>query len=895
MARLLSADIDSALNNGAVLVTPNQRLARACLADFARLRTQEGKLGWPTPHVVPFQSWLQSLYRDLFATGRVSKRLLSEEQSLALWREVINQSDTAAVLSLNATATSVANAWEIENSWVIDLAPSALPLTEDQAQYELWKKHYLDLCAERGCIDSACVSRTLQESLADSLGVLPEQLVLFGFPEVSTGVRQFLAHLSTLGCQVHEALPENSQSPDVTVVSCRDDESELRQCANWARQCYTDMPESSASVGIVIPDLHARRDAVIRAFDAVFYPASTPADIAKIGRPYDVSLGLPLSRFAPVEHALMFLEFAYDQLGGGELSRFLLSPYLADAAKEQDARAAYDARLRADRVRIAGIGRLRTDRGTPALLRDHIHKTGDTLKLGRAQPSIWLSRFIEVLEALGWPGNSASGSVEYQAIEAWFKALEQLQGLDDIVGNLSWRSMLTLLREHIQGLIFQPQTPELPIQILGILESQGLRFDKLRVLGMDNESWPPVTTASPFLPLKWQKLASVPGAASDIDVARSKAIVALWMRAADSVTFSHASHRNASELHCAAVLSDHGIPKIESAIDEQAYASEVISNLISLTGIADYSGPGVAAEAQVGGGARLFEDQAHCPFRAYVVHRLGIRELEEPGLGIDARDKGNLFHDTVQYFWQDVKSLIVLRTLLESEDDFAQQLNKSIDAAFENADIGFSALRDIEKRRVFRVARQWLVMHEKLRDAFTVRELEDEKEFVFGPLQLKLKVDRVDELDTGGAIIIDYKTGKYNSTSSWVEPRITSPQLPLYAVLQDKPVDAVCFAQVATNEQKFVGMGVQRGVLPGIKEPATESASWTQQLEDWRERLTLLAEEINAGVATVTPGKKSCARCPLPSVCRVDASVVDSAEENAGQESGLGLHGGANS
>lgn len=881
MIRLLTTEIDHALTRGAVLVTPNQRLARACLADYAQLRIDEGLLGWPTPQIVPYNTWLQSLYRDLFATGRVSKFLLSQEQSLAMWREILSQSESQAILSPGATAVSIAKAWELENAWLIDQSPASMPQTEDQLHYEGWKKQYLDACSLQESVDVAGLSRYLLESLGEEDQVLPSEIVLFGFPEVASGMQRFLNHTGTLGCRVVKATPKTIEASIRSVVTCTDDEAELQQCARWARQYFEDDTDSSATIGIVIPDLHIRRDQVVRVFDAVFFPAANPIDIEKLGRPYDVSLGLPLSRFAPVDHALMFLEFTFDRLSGGELSRLLLSPYLADASVEHDARAAYDARLRSDRIRSLGVGGLRKDGRTPALLKHVVEKVGDEIQLGRATPSVWLDRFVDVLGTLGWPGDIAPDSVDFQAIEAWFQALEDLQGLDEIIGVVSWRSMLMLLNEHIAGLIFQPQTPELPIQILGVLESQGLTFNALRVLGMDNESWPPVTTASPYLPLQWQKLARIPGAANDVDMLRNQQVVRHWLASANEIIFSHSSHRNGNELQCALVLSDFDIKHVEVAVDESDSASKLISELISLSGVADYTGPVVSSDVRVGGGARLFEDQAYCPFRAFAMHRLGIRELEEPGLGIDARDKGNLFHDTIQFFWRDVKTLLALRTLLESDDAFELQLNKSIDEAFSNTAIAFPALRDVEKRRVYRVVQQWLVMHEKLRDGFTVRELEEEREFVFGPLQLKLKVDRVDELDTGGSIIIDYKTGKYNTTSSWSEERITSPQLPLYAVLQEKPVDAVCFAQVATNQQKFVGMGVQRGVLPGIKAPVAEDESWVQQLVDWRERLELLAEEIHDGIATVTPGKNACARCPLPSLCRIDATVLDNAEENS--------------
>ena len=38
--------------------------------------------------------------------------------------------------------------------------------------------------------------------------------------------------------------------------------------------------------------------------------------------------------------------------------------------------------------------------------------------------------------------------------------------------------------------LFQPESPDAPIQILGVLESAGLRFDCLWVSGLTDEAWP---------------------------------------------------------------------------------------------------------------------------------------------------------------------------------------------------------------------------------------------------------------------------------------------------------------------------------------------------------------------------------------------------------------------
>jgi len=360
------------------------------------------------------------------------------------------------------------------------------------------------------------------------------------------------------------------------------------------------------------------------------------------------------------------------------------------------------------------------------------------------------------------------------------------------------------------------------------------------------------------------------------------------------VIFSHALHRHGGDIECSPMLHElltsagaecnSDEPQVQSNNEHppMLVAMDNVARQVALMTLEDALGPGVPAGTRVKGGARLLEDQAHCPFRAYAIHRLGIRELEEPGIGIDARDKGTLFHATVQYFWEAVKSLEQLQAM--DDETLDHQLASAVSQAFAETEITSVELRNIEKERVFKIAKHWLIDHESRRDDFTVTALENSDEYDFGPLKLKLAVDRVDELADGSTVIIDYKTGRRNSTASWKEERITSPQLPLYTVLQKTPVTAVCFAQVAANQQRFVGMGVEKAVLPGVVPPANDAQSWEQQLQDWTDRLGQLADEIHHGVASVTPGKNACLYCPLQALCRVDESTLEAAQEQLTQD-----------
>ena len=49
--------------------------------------------------------------------------------------------------------------------------------------------------------------------------------------------------------------------------------------------------------------------------------------------------------------------------------------------------------------------------------------------------------------------------------------------------------------------LFQPETPEVPVQVLGLIEAAGMTFDHLWVMGLSDEAWPTPVHLNPFIPV----------------------------------------------------------------------------------------------------------------------------------------------------------------------------------------------------------------------------------------------------------------------------------------------------------------------------------------------------------------------------------------------------------
>jgi ATP-dependent helicase/DNAse subunit B len=141
---------------------------------------------------------------------------------------------------------------------------------------------------------------------------------------------------------------------------------------------------------------------------------------------------------------------------------------------------------------------------------------------------------------------------------------------------------------------------------------------------------------------------------------------------------------------------------------------------------------------------------------------------------------------------------------------------------------------------------------------------EQPRELVVGGLRLRARIDRIDRLDDGSLVVIDYKSTA-PSLAAWEGSRPDEPQLPLYATSLPEAVSAVAFAQVRTGDSHFRGYGAEPLALPGIK-----AAEMEDLLDAWRGVLALLAGAFRSGHAAVDPKQRAtCDYCHLHPLCRI--------------------------
>ena len=130
---------------------------------------------------------------------------------------------------------------------------------------------------------------------------------------------------------------------------------ELEAAARWARE---KLEAGAKRIGVVVPELAARRREVLRVFARTMNPAHAVPGQGPRALPFDVSLGEPLSDTPLAHAALSILALALGEIPFEQASRLLRSPFVGGGEEEMAARARLDAALRRKAPARLALGKL---------------------------------------------------------------------------------------------------------------------------------------------------------------------------------------------------------------------------------------------------------------------------------------------------------------------------------------------------------------------------------------------------------------------------------------------------------------------------------------------------------------------------------------------------------
>ena len=873
----LKKDIEA----GALILTPNNRLATKIRQAWGQYQQQCGNTSWAQPEIYAIEQWIHEQWLQCCDAGieqASAGMVISPQMEQILWEQVIeDDSEKPDHLLASGFASLARSSYSVVQRWQIPLQR----LQQDSPLLWRWIKAFRQKLKQYRLITTADRATTL--ITASNFGGIQQQhqnqIITVGFdsiPPLYLDVINVHSNPASLPDHNHQKISSDSKSygvgkknndGQVQRTSFYDEQQELMTAARWAKEKQQTNPEQR--IGIIIPELARIRAQVERTFSQELEDNYQHPSQPQSATPFNISAGIPLSSSPQVSSALLLLSLNRKHLPLEDLCRLLNSPFWGP--EDTNLRAAAEKRLR----------RLARHQLSSAEFRYQIYLAEQnlecsglsdsleqmaTLSKGRTREiankasfSEWQKLFLQQLEILNWPGERTLDSIEYQQYQHWLKVLEEYPSLDQLQQKVSLHEALRQLQYMTDNCIFQAETNDAPIQILGLLESSGLHFDHLWVMGMDNHHWPPSISPNPLLSISLQREYETPRSSPDRELALAQSQITGLKNAADNVVFSYSEFDTTQLRQASTLIAD--LPEIDASKLTNTAITEGLTSSVTLEEISCEYGPALEETKDsfpntttIRGGSGLFKDQASCPFNAFARHRLGAIKPPEPQLGLSSMDRGSLLHDCLEQLWQ---QLGCQQTLLElNEQDLEHLIQETVANTLQRwkkrrSDLFGPEFSLIEQQRLTALLKQWLEV-EKTRPEFKVVAFEERTETNFGGLPLKLIIDRIDQLGDGRKVIIDYKTGKA-STGGWLGDRPEQPQLPLYVLCSESPVAAATFAVINVSQQQFVGFSETPNLLPDVRAPGkrSEPESWEDLLTQWQQSLTLLAEEFKQGYAAV--------------------------------------------
>lgn len=855
-----------------VILCSSARLARSIQQDIARQQQSAGITYWASPNVQTWSEWLQNAIEEALLVGWVSDVPpipLSNFNEQLLWQEVISRAlrnnTFGELFDISGMAGAAVEANRYMVAWNLHL-PSE-HLAEETRQFLNWQRLFRQRCSELHVLENVRYLDWQLNVLARFPSAAFSSLTVqfAGFDQSAPQEQRLRNLLSQLGAEVREFQTIQLHSAAAEHRQYENEEQECRAAVAWVERQLEHNPD--ARLAIITPRLSEVRNRLSDLLDDVFYPLSNRPGMAQMQRRYNFSLGTPLARQPIIHSALRLLRCFYTyQLQQSELAELLRSPFWSAGISEADARAQLDAAMREQLPlqftlsRFADFVRHKLEAGLKLnQLDEHLQAALHVINDKKATAAEWAQHFDTLLNTLAWPGERTINSLEYQATNAWHKAMQSLMGLDVLARKMTGLEAIGYLQQICQNQVFQPETELQPsIQILGIMEALSSPVDGVWCMHMNDHIWPPPARPNPLLPAFIQRQAGLPNADNTVQAAFAAGIHHRLLHSANTLIFSSSCMEGDSELRVSPLMQDIASAQADHALAQTLAETLAQVNQPLMEYVEDRRAPPVQAGEHVRGGTGLLKAQAVCPAWAFYQFRLGARALKTPVAGLDSMTRGSLVHGVLERFWRrhhyaDLRDMSA-EALMKALDKAVQQTLQAFTA---ESGVATATMLELEFERLVKLVGEWLA-YEKTRNlSFRIIDCEFEKKVQICGIELTLKIDRLHQLEDGGLEFIDYKTGTAPKTKSWGEDRITEPQLPIYAAFYadaSERVTGVYFGMVKLADCDYVGAcAADFEDEQGKRQHKFENNfdSWPHLLEHWKTAIEAIAQELRDGEASV--------------------------------------------
>ncbi len=855
-----------------------------------------GKMGWVPPDILSLNAWIWKTWNMTWP----STRPLSHISCLHLWKEASDRvpppapflPDMKLFQALDETYTVlVRHGLSREGP-----TASATPILS-------WRRDIIRafeaLVHDLQGFHPAFLPLQLAQTIQKGSVRLPKVIVLAAF-EAPAPVENTLFDCLASQCTLRRFdLPAGAPEITERVVT----PSRKQEVAWLTRELVTDARTTSLNrLGVVVPDTETYVPCIKHAFREIM---GKPIDQSRSA--YNISLGTPLLDQPLVQSGVLPLRFWAQGQPRTLLLALVLSTYYARWATNRDRIA------RADSVwRKQGMD---TDlRSLLQTLLDHSpeifsqvngsHPTleqalGSFLQGSDRTVSEWVRTLEEFWNAVGFPViTDEADSVAWRHVRTVLHRMREdlkrtSMNLADFKGLL--QHLLSKERVQTQG------SEEAGIQVLGVIESRGLSFERLYVIGLSAASFPSPVRPLPLLDA-WERH-QVQGATAESQYAFGEEAFRHLLACAPHVTLIRPEEESAEPLAASPFWAQVAAEEVHRTVDPWNAPDPVWARATWLQdakkGLANPAvfppdDPPVAGDilpkaVSVSQLAAAFV----CPFRFYAETVLKVFPLEELIMGMSPSERGNRLHRALAFFTRryrdqaptEKKDAAFMETLIRACSDEALSLDHG-QAHHAGKDALGRHSRVMERRRWIGgndeapgLLTQWLdVELQRLDEGWCWLSEESSFEGLTAPgwpFSLSGRIDRIDGHRDKGLMLWDYKSGEHPSKQAVVE-HLIDPQIPAYVFAAKEHRIAGLEKAPGPGAHVSGGYILLKGPSSvGHKALTPKDGIWDPVLKLWKEAVEALGNKLASGEFKANPypvsdgarQKAACQYCPYKPLC----------------------------
>ncbi len=898
------------LSSGATVIVPNNRLKDAVVQNYAERQERDV---FRTPAVFGIDVWVRERWEYAASLGIspfCTRQPISGSEELFVWIEIIE--DSLAVYPLlnpEETAIHASHAYQLMKQWQLHSHKTeelqlytAIP---DIAAFLVWCEKFEAICEVRRIISLVdCIELITRHLTTAQLFPLPDAVVLLNFSQPPPLYAELFDSLNTLIQLETLTTAVQSNVPEFTHHVFQDKGSEFQFIANWALATVTEDP--TAHIGILGELADDQRSELERLLSNTL----NPQHIIE----FNVSWSLfnsshhshSLLDETHIHDAFLLFQLTDSEQESEEFCRLLRSPFVLPDSGEQRARAELEKELRhriTNRYRTQGLSFYADQEGksyschefATAMLsvRERFRRLPKT-----ATPDKWRIFLLEILEIFNWPGAKLTVT-QRNSVRRFSESLEQVGVLTPIVGEITFPKLLSRLRNLCRRSKHQQQfDSRCQISVYSMTEATGLQFDHVWLLNFNDQVWPPPVSPSPFLPYALQKELQLPGSHTAVQLKHAKDTFDIVSSSVlGSLQSSHHHSDGEQEFRSSSFAQHFSIITHEETHSQKSITG--YSNLITekpelKIALDDAVVPFTPGNESVGGHGVL-NDQANCPFHAFITHRLHARPLPHFETGLSRAARGTAMHEALEFLFKQIQDQSTLASYSDSarlklcEAAAGHAINHLI--RFHQA-LMTPRFSKIERARLSQLLNKFLEV-EKSRSEYSVLATEQAQTWRYRGMEFNLKIDRIDRLADGSLAVIDYKTGKRPvSLSSWLNERPQDLQLPFYlTAMRSASADTISAVVIAhVNPERTGYSGVMRSnefhsSLISVDKKLPEDRDWEALSQQVEQTVLSIADEFRDGIASIYPSDYSeqVGNYQISALCRVPQFIEKSiaAEERS--------------